>query len=174
MPFLFKKQGQQTCRERPNNETTDRSGVGAFRFWAAQNAGHMTSVLSSQNCHPKQFDIVTSQQSPPQKTGTNWNGQDDKRQKQNMTFSELRSQLKRHNRTLWGLNRRPGGFMFSFLCPLKGISLSLPKYKKWQTQSQDLGVLQPSPGLRISSKSTQVKPKGRRNSILLCCLKKVW
>lgn len=79
------------------------------------------SALLSRNCHPKQSDIVTSQQSPPQKTGTNWNGQEDKRWKQNMTFSELRSQLKRHNRTLWGLHRRPGGFMFGFLCPLRGF-----------------------------------------------------
>ena len=28
--------------------------------------------------------------------------------------------------------------MFSFLCPLEGISLSLPKYKKWQTEARTL------------------------------------
>lgn len=75
----------------------------------------------SRNCYLKQSDIVTSQQSPPQKTGTNWNEQEDKRQKQNMTFSELRFQLERQNRTLWGLQRGPRGFMFGFLCPLWGF-----------------------------------------------------
>lgn len=79
---------------------------------------------------PNNPDIVTSQQSPPQRTGTNWNGQEDKRQKQNMTFSELRSQLKRPNRTLWGLQRRPPGLVLDLLCPLRGFCFSLNKKKQ--------------------------------------------
>lgn len=127
--FSLKKEGQSTCRERPNNETTDGSGVWVFRFWAAQNTGHMTSALLSQNGHPKQSwhcDL------PAIPTSKDWDqlepaGRQKTKTKHDLFWAKITAEKTKQN--VVGLQKRPPGLVLDLLCPLRGFCFSLNKKK---------------------------------------------